>query len=381
MTFSTQSPDGRLRHDRTSNIPAGTELFGKIKIERRLGAGNMGTVYECSFIDNPNERVALKVLRGHSIDNERATSRFRNELQASYRVSHSGVVRGSEFFRNDNMLAFTMEYIDGESLAMKLAQLKRFRWEDAVEILLQLCESVQAIHSAGIIHRDLKPQNILVSRDLTFKITDFSAAKFRNPPPGYRTDEIIGTPSYMSPESLRGEEVDEKTDLYSLGVIGYQLICGHTPFEGAGGDEEIRIKMRWRPALLHEQIPSCPRQVSQVIHRAIEIEPWDRFASVAEFQEALKLARAGEYKPKGSTHTREFLRSLLPTTSTGVGLFLGIFVILPILILLSSMFFPTMYGAIERNNPTYFQEPIEVRIDENVIKPPPATSSEPLPTK
>lgn len=248
----------------------------------------MGTVYECVSEVGTKEELALKLLRTTITQNERLAARFRNELHASYRISHSNVVRGKEFFHSDQYLGFTMELVKGGNLADLLKARKRFGVSETIQILRQLCAGLEAIHAAGIVHRDLKPQNLLVDKRGKVKITDFSAAKFRNPPPGYQDNEIIGTICYMSPEALAGAALDARADIYSVGVLAYELLSGFTPFDGLKNAEDPAVRKSMIPVPVHRVVPTVPVALSEILVRAMHPKIERRFKSIVEVSEALR---------------------------------------------------------------------------------------------
>src|SRR5579863_5740390 len=204
------------------------QTVGNYLIESQLGAGGMGEVY---LARHPliGKRVAVKVMRGSFANNELMAARFFSEARAVNDIHHPNIVDIVDFGRASSLLYFTMEFLEGESLADRLAVHGQLPIDDAIQIALQCCSALQASHERRIIHRDLKPENIFLCRrgaDTNFvKVVDFGLAKLPREAKNFQTgvDQIFGTPAYMSPEQCEGAaRADARSDIYSLGVVLYE---------------------------------------------------------------------------------------------------------------------------------------------------------------
>lgn len=274
----------------TFPIQPGTTVLGRFEIVRCLGSGTVGTVYQCYNKNKPSETLALKVLASRIAQNEAVITRFRNEIHASYRVSHPNVVRAREFFHTADNFAFTMEFIEGASLAEILEKKKRLGIGEVISILRQLLAGIKAIHSAGMVHRDLKPQNIIISSSGIVKITDFSAAKFTVPPTGNADNTVIGTVDYMSPESLQYGTTNQQSDIYALGVLAYEMLTGEVPFRGLNLLDEVNLKLKGKAPAPHVRRVDCPQELSKFVMTSIAAAPHKRFPNIDAALMALNVA-------------------------------------------------------------------------------------------
>lgn len=218
--------------DHFLNLQPGTIVNGRYEVVKCLGTGSMGMVYACRHRELQGHIVAMKVLFSEVARDEVAAARFRNEIVASYGVSHPNVVRAYEYFRDGDLIAFTMEYIGGGDLADKISVDEKIAVPEIVRMLQQMCSGVQAIHDAGIIHRDLKPENILLTAQGDIKITDFGIARTGTGPKLTEHGGVVGTIDYVSPEYLEQGQVDARSDIYALGVLAYEMITQESPFKG-----------------------------------------------------------------------------------------------------------------------------------------------------
>src|SRR5262245_45969610 len=210
------------------------KTFGPFELEKELGSGAMGTVYRARFQQDGKEEktVALKVIAFGLSSNEQALNRFERESDILKQLRHPNIVRLFATGRYKGTPFFAMEYVEGESLDKVLERRGRVGWEEVVHYGRQLCAALQHAHEKEIIHRDLKPSNLMVLEDGTLKLTDFGIAKDMDMTALTGANCTVGTASYMSPEQCRGEKVlTTKSDLYSLGVVFYELLTGEKPFQ------------------------------------------------------------------------------------------------------------------------------------------------------
>lgn len=271
-------------------MPKLTKL-GKYEIRGELGKGGMGIVYE-GFDPFIQRSVALKTVQMSMVDKsevEEAFSRFRREAQAAGRLSHPRIVSIYEYNEDHDMAFIAMELINGKELKDYFDEKVHFSIEESINILLQLLDALDYSHSNGVIHRDIKPANIFITTNNQVKVADFGIAKIESSHLT-QTGSVLGTPSYMSPEQFQGLTVDRRSDLYSAGVILYQLLTGKRPFTGS----MITImhkSLNQNPVPPSELNHKVTKALDEVVLHAMAKRPDDRFQSANEFIAALKLAK------------------------------------------------------------------------------------------
>ncbi len=263
-------------------LQPGTVIAGRYEVVKCLGAGSMGLVYACRHRELAGHLVAVKVLFPEVAKDNVAAARFRNEIVASYGVSHPNVVRAYEYFRDGDLVAYTMEYVGGGDLADRLAQGEKMPISVVVRYLGQIASGVQAIHDAGIVHRDLKPENILLTQEGDVKITDFGIARTGHGPKLTEHGGVVGTIDYVSPEYLERGQVDARSDIYAIGVLGYEMITGQSPFKGDSVIATMTLRLRSDPQQPIQLRPDCPVRLNEIILRAMERNPELRYQSTAE---------------------------------------------------------------------------------------------------
>jgi serine/threonine-protein kinase len=293
-----------VQNDVTSTLPPSTdrseqligERFGSFRALRELGRGGMGIVLLAEHTLIP-KRVAIKVLHHHLAEEPELVSRFLSEARTMSLVQHENIVSVYDLDTRHGRPYFVMEYLEGESLATFARQ--PLSPTVAVELLGQVCDALGAAHARGIVHRDLKPANLfLVSGpggSRRVKLLDFGIAKRLERLEGEtptRVGVIMGTPEFMAPEQCGGREVDARTDLYAVGVLGYLLLTGRTPFVSENAAEVLVAHLQSTPRPPHEVRPGIPAALSQVLMRALAKRPEDRYASAAELRTALEAAMA-----------------------------------------------------------------------------------------
>lgn len=281
--------DNREHH---IELEAGTVLDNRYEVVSCLGNGSVGTVYKCLNKEFAPDYVAVKVLSPKLITNKTAVVRFRNELVAAYGVNHINVVKPFELFRHKSLLAFSMEYIDGGDLGRLMAAEDKFGFDETVHFLSQIAEGLSAIHRAGIIHRDLKPENVLLTHDGVAKICDFGTARLEGGPRITEKGSVIGTINYLSPEYIENGAVDVRSDIYSFGVMAYEMISGRMPFRGDSIVETMHLKLNTDPVPLVELCAGCSPVLSGIVSKAMRRSPDERFQSVLEIQEKLNGLKA-----------------------------------------------------------------------------------------
>lgn len=255
--------------------------IGPYRIVKKVGEGGMGEVYE-AFHDTIQRRVAVKILHAAMAGDQEFASRFLNEARAVNLVNHPGLVQVSDLGElPDGSVYLVMELLQGETLSSRLKSSQgKLTMPEALEFGWQIADSLAAAHAKDILHRDLKPQNIMLVPDSHVnlgeraKLLDFGLAKVSEKAGGVtvrtRANMLIGTPLYMSPEQCAGNGgIDDKTDVYSLGVVLYEMLCGQQPFTGIGDGLLMAMHITQQPEPLQSREPTIPAPVAEVVHRLL----------------------------------------------------------------------------------------------------------------
>jgi len=277
----------------------GEVLDGRYRILRLLGQGGMGVVYEATHVRLEN-RVALKILDPALAQDERQRKRFLREARAATRIRHENVVNISDFGEASSTF-FVMEFLDGPDLAALLRKDGKFTWARTKPIMLQILDALQCAHRLGIVHRDMKPSNVIVlfkeAREVV-KILDFGIAKVAQSDADTRgvtrTDEVIGTLAYMAPEQALALPTDGRSDVYSVGVMLFELVTGTIPFSGTSAYKILDQHVREPPPPPRSREASIPEALERAILTAMAKNPLDRFQTMAEFHAALAAIPADE---------------------------------------------------------------------------------------
>ncbi len=208
----------------------GKRLDGRYEIHELIGVGGMANVYRCTDTLDDRE-VAIKILKDEYLNNEEFIRRFKNESKAIATLSHPNIVKVYDVSFGDMIQYIVMEYIDGITLKEYFDQQGIIEWKEALYLTSQVLKALQHAHEHGIVHRDIKPQNIMLLQDGTIKVTDFGIARFSDKATRTMTEHAIGSVHYISPEQARGEATDGKSDIYSVGVMLYEMLTGKLPFD------------------------------------------------------------------------------------------------------------------------------------------------------
>jgi serine/threonine protein kinase/tetratricopeptide (TPR) repeat protein len=268
-------------------LAPGYVLAGRYEIVQRLGQGGMGTVYKAR--DREVEReVALKVIRPELAGYPDIVRRFKQELILARQVTHKNVVRIFDLGEEEGLKFITMEFVDGQDLRSILAERGKLSPEEASKIIVQVCRALEAAHAEAVVHRDLKPQNIMVDRHGTVKVMDFGLAHSLEMTSLTQSRSFVGTPEYMSPEQVKGEHVDARSDLFALGIILYELLTGKSPYQ-AGSALAIMLKRIQEPARPPIELdPAIPKLLNDVVVRCLEIDPHRRYGNAGEILDHLE---------------------------------------------------------------------------------------------
>jgi eukaryotic-like serine/threonine-protein kinase len=263
-------------------------IAGRYRPERRLGVGGMSTVY-LAFDQRLERNVAIKLLAEHLADDPTFVSRFRREALAAARLVHPNIVQVFDFGLDERQHQhfIVMEHVPGHSAAELLRDHGHLDVEPAIEIITQACRGLDYAHRHGVIHRDVKPGNLLVSDADVVKLADFGIARASDQSSITQAGSVLGTAAYLAPEQARGEEAGPRADIYSLGVVAYQLLSGRLPYEASSLSELALKQQREAPIPLDELNPNVPPQLARAVEMALAIDQEDRPADTMVFAEAL----------------------------------------------------------------------------------------------
>jgi eukaryotic-like serine/threonine-protein kinase len=279
-------------------------IAGRYRIERRLGVGGMSTVH-LAFDQRLERYVALKLLAEHLADDPTFVSRFRREALAAARLIHPNIVQVFDFGFDERQHQhfIVMEHVPGQSCAELLRDHGRLEVDETVEIIGQACRGLDYAHRNGVIHRDVKPGNLLVSDAEVVKLADFGIARAAGQSSITQVGSVLGTAAYLAPEQARGEEAGPQADIYSLGVVTYQLLSGRLPYEANSLSELTLKQQREAPAPLDQMNPAVPRELARAVAFALALEPERRPADAIAFGEALRKGAHGIEAPLATAST------------------------------------------------------------------------------
>lgn len=292
----------------------GRKLDGRYEIRELIGVGGMANVYK-AFDVLENRIVAVKILREEYMDNDEFMRRFRNESRAISLLDHPNIVKVYDVIFSNRIQSIVMEYIDGITLKEYIEQEHVLRWKEAVYFTVQILKALQHAHDKGIVHRDIKPHNIMLLSNGQIKITDFGIARFSRSNTKTITDKAIGSVHYISPEQASGAFTDARSDLYSLGVLMFEMLTGKLPFE-ADSLVSVAIKqIQSQPTLPRSINPDIPEGLQDIVMRAMQKDADKRYQSAAEmlhdieeFKKNPSIVFSYQYEQPPQVHIQNELR-------------------------------------------------------------------------
>jgi beta-lactam-binding protein with PASTA domain len=268
----------------------GKRLDGRYEIHDLIGVGGMAYVYRA--YDREEDRwVAIKILKEEFSNNSDFLRRFRNESKAIAVLSHPNIVKVYDVSFGDRIQYIVMELIEGITLKQYIDQEGAIRWNEALHFTTQILMALECAHEKGIIHRDIKPQNIMLLRDGSIKVADFGIARFSQSETQTMTDKAIGSVHYIAPEQARGDYITDKADIYSVGVMLYEMLTGKLPFEADNAVSVALMQLQAKPVMPREINPSIPVGLEMITMKAMEKNPADRFQSAGEMLDDLDAFR------------------------------------------------------------------------------------------
>ncbi len=264
-----------------------TLLNDRYQLLEKLGSGGMADVFRARDL-MLDRIVAIKVLRKDYSANPDFQNYFRSEARSAANLSHPNIVTVHDFGFADNLLYIVMEFIPGKDLKQLIRERGRFSVDAGIPLITQACAGLGYAHRAGLVHCDVKPHNLLVAPDGRLKVTDFGIARaLATMTPGERTDVVWGSPLYFAPEQAQGESPSPASDVYSLGVVMYELLCGTPPFTASTSDELARMHISARPIPIREYIPDIPTALEEIIMKVLSKEPSMRYRTADQLGRVL----------------------------------------------------------------------------------------------
>ncbi len=270
-------------------------LGERYEILQLLGQGGMGAVYKARDIEL-ERTVALKVIRSDLASHPEILRRFKQELILAREVTHRNVIRIFDLGQASGVRYITMDYVEGQDLRALLNEKGKFAPEEAVPVFLQIAAALEAAHQAGVVHRDLKPQNVMLDKDARVYVMDFGVARSLETPGMTQTGALMGTPEYMSPEQAKGQKVDARSDLFSLGIIFYEMLSGASPFKADTAMATMFKRTRERAVPLAQAGSGVPVFLSDIVSKCLEIDQEQRYPSARAIIEDLEKWKGGEVR-------------------------------------------------------------------------------------
>jgi len=268
----------------------GTLLINRYELLEKIGEGGMGTVYKakCHLL---NRFVAVKILKKELSNDEEYASRFKREATSIAKLSHPNIVNVHDVGADNNINFIVMEYINGKTLKQVIKENGKLNFEDTIDIVLQIAKALECAHKNNIIHRDIKPDNIMITDDKMVKVMDFGIAKVADAGTMTNSKNIMGTVHYFSPEQAKGNFVDFRTDIYSLGIVMYEMVTGKVPYDAESAITIAMMHIHEPVIPPKEIIADIPENINQVILRAMQKEPIKRYQTAREMAEILSVIK------------------------------------------------------------------------------------------
>ncbi len=287
-------------------LEIGDRLGGRYEILQLLGEGGMGAVYKAA--DSELDRfVALKVIRPELVSNPSILARFKQELLLAHQVTHRNVIRIYDLGEAEGLKFITMEYIEGKDLRSLIRAKEKFSPEEAVDVIQQVCNALEAVHSVGVIHRDLKPQNIMQDSSGRILVMDFGLARTLEGDGMTQTGALVGTMEYMSPEQALAQDLDQRSDIFAMGLILYELLTGKTPFKAESALASLIKRTQERAIPVSDVDAQIPGALSGIVSKCLERDVNQRYQNVSEI-----LADLNTWKDKRAAGTINFGETVKP---------------------------------------------------------------------
>src|SRR5665811_828549 len=285
---------------RPSSSMIGTVLSGRYRLEAKLGSGGMSTVYLASD-DTLDRPVAVKVMHREMSEQEDQLQRFRQEARAVAKLTHPNVVAVIDAGEDGGHLYIVFEYVKGETLKQRIGRVGALDTQEAIAYAIEVGRGLSVAHARNMVHRDIKPQNVLIDEEGRAKLTDFGISRQLEQDGVTATGRVLGTTDYVAPEQAMGKDIDTRSDIYSLGVVLYEMLVGQVPFHA---DSQVGVAMKH----VNEELPDVQRRRSEasaavalVVERATAKNPDERYQTVAEMIDDLETALEVEAARAGST--------------------------------------------------------------------------------
>lgn len=282
------SADIVRQHASKEILSSGDSIVDRYTVMGCLGFGDCAAVYYCLDTAREDASVAIKILIPTILADAASLQRFEREVLASFSINDRNVVRGIDIISTAQVSGYVMEYAGTHTLKERLAQKKIFTIAEAINILTQTCSGLAAIHAARIIHRDIKPANIFINDEKIVKLSGFALARLLDGPSKTKHGEIRGTVGYASPEYLQFGTLDNRSDIYGLGLVAYEMIAGDFPFIGSSPIETLKQRLTSDPVPLSIARRDCPRELSIIVERAMSRDPNKRYQDVSQMAQDLK---------------------------------------------------------------------------------------------
>lgn len=294
----------------------GKKLDGRYELLELIGVGGMADIYKARDITE-DRIVAVKILKNEFVGSEDFIRRFRNESKAIALLSHPNIVKIFDVGFTDKLQFIVMEYIDGMTLTDYISKQGVLKWRDVVHFTMQILKALQHAHDRGIVHRDIKPQNVMLLSDGTIKVMDFGIARFNRETDKTMSEKAIGSVHYISPEQARGDATDERSDIYSVGIMIYEMLTGKKPFDGDSPVAIALMHMQSQPKKMSEINNSIPEGLEEIAEKAMQKEPSKRYQTAGEMMKDIEEFKQNpsivfEYKYFSTDGTTKYFDKVTP---------------------------------------------------------------------